>query len=114
MINEFIDADEQTVVFAATKHHVEFITQLLRRAGHSVCMIYGDLDPAARKINVAKFRAKKAQFLVVTDIAARGIDIPMLDNVINYDFPMVRDGLFSSNPCPLACPCVLGSAAILL
>jgi superfamily II DNA/RNA helicase len=45
-------------------------------------------DPAARRISVAKFRAKKSQFLVVTDIAARGIDIPMLDNVINYDFPM--------------------------
>lgn len=42
---------------------------------------------AARKINIAKFRAGRAQFLVVTDVAARGIDIPLLDNVINYDFP---------------------------
>eukprot|EP01052_Picozoa_sp_SAG31_P056750 SAG31_NODE_16420_length_710_cov_0.774141_1_plen_96_part_00 len=91
MINEFIDTKkEQTIVFASTRHHVEFIGQLLRKAGHSTSAIFGDLDPAARKINVAKFRAKKAQFLVVTDIAARGIDIPMLDNVINYDFPMVR------------------------
>lgn len=39
---------------------------------------------AARKINVAKFRAGRVQFLVVTDVAARGIDIPLLDNVINY------------------------------
>lgn len=42
---------------------------------------------AARKINIAKFRAGRAQFLVVTDVAARGIDIPLLDNVVNYDFP---------------------------
>lgn len=42
---------------------------------------------AARKINIAKFRAGRAQFLVVTDVAARGIDIPLLDNVINFDFP---------------------------
>lgn len=42
---------------------------------------------AARKINIAKFRAGRAQFLVVTDVAARGIDIPLLDNVVNFDFP---------------------------
>lgn len=41
----------------------------------------------ARKINIAKFRAGKVKVLVVTDMAARGIDIPMLDYVINYDFP---------------------------
>ena len=39
---------------------------------------------AARKINVAKFRAGRVQFLLVTDVAARGIDIPLLDNVVNY------------------------------
>ena len=45
------------------------------------------LVQSARKISIAKFRAGKVQFLVVTDVAARGIDIPLLDNVINYDFP---------------------------
>lgn len=52
-----------------------------------VSYTYSSLDPAARKIEVAKFRARKTNFLVVTDLAARGIDIPTLDHVINYNFP---------------------------
>lgn len=41
----------------------------------------------ARKLSVAKFRNKVTPVMIVTDLAARGIDIPMLDNVINYNFP---------------------------
>ena len=49
--------------------------------------IYSNLDPSARKINAAKFQTGKVKVLVVTDVAARGIDIPHLDYVINYHFP---------------------------
>lgn len=76
-----------TIVFAATKHHVEFIHAVLNRSGVPCTQIYGDMDPAARKINIGKFRTFQVPVLVVTDLAARGIDIPLLDNVINYDFP---------------------------
>ncbi|POM59822.1 DEAD/DEAH box RNA helicase, partial [Phytophthora palmivora] len=48
---------------------------------------YGDMDQASRKINLGKFRAKKTSLLIVTDVAARGIDIPLLNNVLNYSFP---------------------------
>jgi ATP-dependent RNA helicase DDX54/DBP10 len=44
------------------------------------------MDQTARKINVGKFRAGKVSFLLVTDVAARGIDIPIIDNVVNFDF----------------------------
>lgn len=45
------------------------------------------MDQTARGISVAKFAARKSTVLVVTDVAARGIDIPLLDNVVNFDFP---------------------------
>ena len=48
---------------------------------------YGSLDQTARKMQVEDFRTGMTHILVVTDVAARGIDIPILANVINYDFP---------------------------
>jgi len=86
-LREVISAKEQALVFAATKHHVEFLIQLLSAVGIECCPVYGSMDAASRKINIAKFRARKNRVMVVTDVAARGIDIPLLDNVINYDFP---------------------------
>jgi ATP-dependent RNA helicase DDX54/DBP10 len=76
-----------TIIFAATKHHVEYLAQLLRLAGYAVSHVYGALDQVARKDQVHAFRSGLTNILVVTDVAARGIDIPILANVINYDFP---------------------------
>ena len=87
MLREVIPKDQQTVVFAATRHHVEFLHNVLEFEGVKVSSIYGSMDMMARKMALGKFRAKKADVLIVTDVAARGIDIPLLDNVINYDFP---------------------------
>ena len=90
-----VDRDERTdsptkhstIIFAATKHHVEFLATLLRRSGFAVSHVYGSLDQTARKMQVEDFRTGVTDILVVTDVAARGIDIPILANVINYDFP---------------------------
>lgn len=79
--------EHSTIIFTATKHHVEYIATLLRHAGYSVSHVYGSLDQTARKIQVDNFRRGRTNILVVTDVAARGIDIPVLANVINYDFP---------------------------
>lgn len=76
-----------TLIFVSTKHQVDFVTALLRKANYSVTYVYGSLDQVARKENVESFRSGEALILVVTDVAARGIDIPILSNVINYDFP---------------------------
>lgn len=76
-----------TIIFAATKHHVEYLAALLRAFDYAVSYVYGSLDQTARKQQVDAFRSGASPVLVVTDVAARGIDIPLLANVINYDFP---------------------------
>ncbi|XP_059471787.1 ATP-dependent RNA helicase DDX54 [Neocloeon triangulifer] len=77
----------QIIIFAATRHHVEFINTILGLANITSTYLYSNLDPSARKISVGKFRNRLVQALVVTDIAARGIDIPEVGVVINYHFP---------------------------
>ncbi|KAG4302572.1 hypothetical protein PCK1_001156 [Pneumocystis canis] len=76
-----------TIIFVSTRHHVEYLAKLLLFSGYSVSYIYGSLDQTARKNQITSFKDGKTSLLVVTDIAARGIDIPLLSNVINYDFP---------------------------
>ena len=76
-----------TLIFAATRNHVEYITSLLVASGVSATMIYGTLDQEARKSNLAAFRSGKKSVLVVTDVAARGIDVPLIDHVVHYAFP---------------------------
>ncbi|CAL5417524.1 unnamed protein product [Camellia sinensis] len=87
LVREQISFDQQSLIFVSTKHHVEFLNNLFREEGIEASVCYGDMDQDARKIHVSKFRARKTMLLIVTDIAARGIDIPLLDNVINWDFP---------------------------
>lgn len=87
LTREQIRSDEQTLIFVSTKYHVEFLNALFREEGIEPSVCYGDMDQDARKIQVSRFRARKTMLLIVTDVAARGIDIPLLDNVINWDFP---------------------------
>ncbi|KAJ0178676.1 hypothetical protein K1T71_005451 [Dendrolimus kikuchii] len=81
------DKTPQAVVFAATKHHVEYLHLILQQAGITSTYAYSGLDPSARKIALGRFTNKKCSVLIVTDVAARGLDLPALDTVINYNFP---------------------------
>lgn len=76
-----------TIIFAATRHHVEYIATLLDTSSIPATMIYGTLDQEARKANLAAFRNGSKPVLVVTDVAARGIDVPLIDHVVHYHFP---------------------------
>lgn len=74
-------------VFCCSRHHVEYIGQILQQCGLAVALVYGNMDQEARNKAVSDFRYGKVQILVTTDVAARGIDLPMLDTVVNFDFP---------------------------
>lgn len=76
-----------TIIFVPTRHHVEYIKNFLRNAGYASSYIYGTLDQHARKRQLYNFKSGLVSLLIVTDVAARGIDIPLLKYVINYTLP---------------------------
>ncbi len=83
-----IDINNQlTLVFVSTKYHCEYLHEFLKLWNIKTLYIYGQMDQELRNQNLLKFRKKIVNTLIVTDVAARGLDIPMLDNVINYEMP---------------------------
>ncbi len=75
------------IVFVKTKHGAEKMAIRLRKQHHSVEAIHGDLRQSRRDRVISGFRDGKNRILVATDIAARGLDIPHIEHVINYDLP---------------------------
>ena len=80
-------AKSQTIVFAATKQRADRLAYKLRQEGFSAVTIHGDLSQKQRDYAMHKFKKGAEDILVATDIAARGIDVPAIGNVINYDVP---------------------------
>lgn len=79
--------EEQTIVFAATKQRTQRLAEELKEEGFRVITIHGDLSQKERNIAMSRFRKGLDNVLVATDIAARGIDVPAVGHVINYDVP---------------------------
>lgn len=88
LVRRIIPAGDMTIIFTATKHHSEYIHALFTKIGVKSIVVYGTMDQAAREERLKAFRKGAASYLIVTDLAARGIDIPLLNNVINLHFPM--------------------------
>lgn len=82
---------QQTLVFSKTKHGANRICKQLEAAGISALAIHGNKSQGARTAALAKFKDGSVKVLVATDIAARGIDIDQLPNVVNYDLPHVSE-----------------------
>jgi ATP-dependent RNA helicase DeaD len=79
---------EQTIVFAATKQRTRRLAEELKHVGFKVTTMHGNLSQKERNISMNKFRNGRENVLVATDIAARGIDIPSVGHIINYDVPI--------------------------
>jgi len=77
-----------SIIFCNTKRKVDEVTKLLKALGHKADSIHGDLDQRRRNNVLAGFRKGDTQFLVATDVAARGIDVSDIDAVFNYDLPL--------------------------
>ncbi|KMV66021.1 ATP-dependent RNA helicase [Encephalitozoon cuniculi EcunIII-L] len=80
-----LDKTRKTIVFAATKYAVELLLEILNKNNFESRGIYSSMDDEARRANFRDFNTSKFSILVVTDVAARGLDIPYLDTVVNYD-----------------------------
>ncbi|PMD22270.1 DEAD-domain-containing protein [Hyaloscypha hepaticicola] len=85
LINEF--AGQSAIVFTRTVNETQRIAILLRTLGFGAIPLHGQLSQSARLGALNKFRAGSREILVATDVAARGLDIPSVDVVLNYDLP---------------------------
>lgn len=75
------------LVFVATKYSTEHVAEKLRRAGIAAAALHGELSQGARAQALADLKAGRVKALIATDLAARGIDVPKLPAVVNYDLP---------------------------
>jgi ATP-dependent RNA helicase RhlE len=75
------------LVFTRTKHRADRVAQQLARAGVSVSVIHGNRSQSQRVRSLEGFRAGRFRVLVATDIAARGVDVEGVTDVVNYDVP---------------------------
>jgi superfamily II DNA/RNA helicase len=75
------------LVFVKTKHGAEKLSIRLRHEKHSVDTLHGDLRQNKRDRVIKAFRDQRHRILVATDVAARGLDIPHIEHVVNYDLP---------------------------
>lgn len=91
LLDSLNDRDGSIIVFVKTKHGTEKMAKRLSKEGHSADAIHGDLKQNKRDRVIASFRNKKYRILVATDVAARGLDIPHIEHVINYDLPQCAE-----------------------
>jgi ATP-dependent RNA helicase RhlE len=84
-------AGERTLVFSRTKHGADKIVRQLEAAGIAAGAIHGNKSQPQRERAIASFKSGQMAVLVATDIAARGIDIPAVLHVVNFDLPDVPE-----------------------
>ena len=87
------DTMTRVLLFCRTKQHADQVAHFLERKAPAgeVRVIHGNKGQNARMNSMESFRAGEVRYLVATDVAARGIDVPQVTHVVNFDVPLVHD-----------------------
>ncbi len=91
LLQALIDAEgdkcTNAMIFCNRKTDVDTVAKSLKKAGYNAAPIHGDLDQSQRTRTLNEFREQTLKFLVCSDVAARGLDIPDVSHVFNFDVP---------------------------
>jgi len=91
LLRELIDAEGEActnaIIFCNRKSDVDIVAKSLNKYGYQAAPIHGDLDQSHRTKTLDKFRDNELRILVASDVAARGLDIPAVTHVFNFDVP---------------------------
>ena len=87
-----VEAPKSALVFCRTRIEVDEITAMLTSRGHKAEAIHGGMNQPQRDRVMNSFRAGQTELLIATDVAARGLDIPSVSHVVNYDLPTSPEG----------------------
>jgi superfamily II DNA/RNA helicase len=87
LLNELNEREGSVIIFVKTKRSADMLADKLCAANQNADALHGDLQQNKRERVVKAFRNQRYRILVATDIAARGLDIPHIAHVINYDLP---------------------------
>ncbi|AFM97899.1 putative DEAD-box helicase [Encephalitozoon hellem ATCC 50504] len=80
----------QMIIFVSTKATVNYLKKKLEDDLHSVSCLHGDLEIEEREKAVEEFRSSKSKILLTTDVFSRGMDIPQVNLIVNYDLPIYK------------------------
>ena len=91
LIRELKAREGTVIIFVKAKYATEKLAAKLQKSGFTADAIHGDLEQRQRERVLAAFREKRHRILVATDIASRGLDIPHIEHVVNYDLPQAPE-----------------------
>ncbi|MFV2034233.1 MAG: helicase-related protein, partial [Halocynthiibacter sp.] len=93
LLKDYLNAapDGLALVFSRTKHGAEKLKKHLEACGYNAASIHGNKSQGQRERAIRAFKSGETRILVATDVAARGIDIPGVSHVYNYDLPEVPE-----------------------
>uniref|UniRef100_A0A667WFE4 RNA helicase n=1 Tax=Myripristis murdjan TaxID=586833 RepID=A0A667WFE4_9TELE len=89
--DEMLNKGQPAVIFCNTKRKVDWLTEKMREANFTVSSMHGDMPQKERESIMKEFRSGASRVLISTDVWARGLDVPQVSLIINYDLPNNRE-----------------------